>query len=279
MTTKHLTPFILGAVVGSVFFSILVSAWTAPSGTPPANNASTPFNLGPAAQVKNGNIGVNGLAVFGNTAMQGNLVLTQGNLTATTPNVNTSAIVATGPSSGFAGYAVSASAGSYNASLARADGYSFVGTGQLYNVGLIHSTSGGIQFPDNTIQTTAAGGGGASDTGTIPPQAWTTINAPFSNITIHAGTGYRDGGESDLQSFNLSIIHTGNTWKYADEGVQTWGPISETGALTVGVQTCTTTNNPQVCMFPYASGAIAIYTQATAGNAVMQAAAMYTVYK
>ena len=156
MTTKHLTPFILGAVVGSVFFSILVSAWTAPSGTPPANNASAPVNLGPAAQVKNGNIGVNGLAVFGNTAMQGNLVLTQGNLTATTPNASTSAIVATGPSSGFAGYAVSASAGSYNASLARADGYSFVGTGQLYNVGLIHSTSGGIQFPDGTVQTSAA---------------------------------------------------------------------------------------------------------------------------
>ncbi len=60
------------------------------------------------------------------------------------------------------GYGVYAYAGGYNAGLARADGYSMVGTGQIYNNGIIRSVAGGFQFPDGTIQTTAASGGGAT---------------------------------------------------------------------------------------------------------------------
>ncbi|MBY0427809.1 MAG: tail fiber domain-containing protein, partial [Alphaproteobacteria bacterium] len=48
----------------------------------------------------------------------------------------------TGAASGSSSYGVFASAGSYNAGLARADGYSFVGTGTLYNNGAISQVNG-----------------------------------------------------------------------------------------------------------------------------------------
>ena len=49
----------------------LVEAWTGPTATPPGNNVPAPINIGTADQIKNGNIGVNGLAVFGNSLLGG----------------------------------------------------------------------------------------------------------------------------------------------------------------------------------------------------------------
>ncbi len=69
-----------------------------------------------------------------------------------------SAITGTGPSSGSAGYGVFGKGGSYYGALGRADGYSFVGSGTLYNAGTVRSKSGGFMFPDGTVQTTAAKG-------------------------------------------------------------------------------------------------------------------------
>jgi hypothetical protein len=54
------------------------AAWTGPSAAPPGSNVSAPLNVGTTAQVKNGNIGVNGLAVFGNTLLQGSSYLNFG---------------------------------------------------------------------------------------------------------------------------------------------------------------------------------------------------------
>lgn len=46
-------------------------AWTGPSQSPPAGNTDAPIDVGTASQIKNGNIGVNGLAVFGNAVLAG----------------------------------------------------------------------------------------------------------------------------------------------------------------------------------------------------------------
>lgn len=56
----------------------IAAAWTGPTGSPPSNNVAAPINGGSASQVKNGNLGVNGLAVFGNTLLQGSSYLNFG---------------------------------------------------------------------------------------------------------------------------------------------------------------------------------------------------------
>lgn len=53
-------------------------AWTAATSTAPGGNVSPPINIGTTNQVKNGSIGVGGLAVFGNTLLQGNSYLNFG---------------------------------------------------------------------------------------------------------------------------------------------------------------------------------------------------------
>lgn len=58
-----------GIVIGAIFFSAFVSAWTGPTATAPGNNVAAPLNVGSVNQTKNGNLGVNGLAVFGNTLL------------------------------------------------------------------------------------------------------------------------------------------------------------------------------------------------------------------
>lgn len=39
------------------------TTWTAPVGTPPANNVDAPINVGASNQIKNGSLGVNGLSI------------------------------------------------------------------------------------------------------------------------------------------------------------------------------------------------------------------------
>lgn len=55
-------------------------AWSGPSGTPPSNNVSAPVNVGSASQTKNGSLGVNGLAVFGNSLLQAGSYLNWGSV-------------------------------------------------------------------------------------------------------------------------------------------------------------------------------------------------------
>jgi hypothetical protein len=63
--------FAVGIAVGLTFSALIAAAWTGPTASPPGNNVSAPINVGTTNQVKNGNIGVNGLAVFGNTLLGG----------------------------------------------------------------------------------------------------------------------------------------------------------------------------------------------------------------
>jgi hypothetical protein len=64
-------PSALAAALLILLGASTASAWTGPTASPPSANVSAPLNVGATAQVKNGNIGVNGLAVFGNTLLQG----------------------------------------------------------------------------------------------------------------------------------------------------------------------------------------------------------------
>jgi hypothetical protein len=65
---------------------------------------------------------------------------------------------------------------------------------KLTVVGLIHSTTGGIKFPDNTIQTTAATGGGASLT--VKEEDGTPSVANVSELRVSNGTLVNNGAGS-----------------------------------------------------------------------------------
>lgn len=54
---------------GSILFSSVAFSWTGPSAAPPNSNVNAPINVGSTDQTKNANLGVNGLAVFGNMLM------------------------------------------------------------------------------------------------------------------------------------------------------------------------------------------------------------------
>ena len=71
--------FLSGLTIGTLIMGSVVSAWTGPTQTAPAGNVLAPINAGPTAQVKNGSLGVNSLAVYGNTILNGtNLYLNFG---------------------------------------------------------------------------------------------------------------------------------------------------------------------------------------------------------
>ena len=57
-------------ILGTVSIGI-AHAWTGPTATPTGNNVAAPINVGSTDQVKNGGIGVNSLAVFGNSFFGG----------------------------------------------------------------------------------------------------------------------------------------------------------------------------------------------------------------
>jgi hypothetical protein len=62
--------------VALILFSALliaakIFAWTGPTAAPPGNNVAAPINVGIVNQIKNASLGLNGLAVFGNTLLGG----------------------------------------------------------------------------------------------------------------------------------------------------------------------------------------------------------------
>jgi hypothetical protein len=63
--------YVAVVIAGTVFASFVAVAWTGPSASPPDNNVSAPVNVGATSQTKNGALGVNSLAVFGNTLPSG----------------------------------------------------------------------------------------------------------------------------------------------------------------------------------------------------------------
>ncbi len=64
----------VGTLAGLALSVAIAVAWQGPQGIPPTNNVSAPINVGATDQTKNGNLGVNGLAVFGNTLLRNPVV-------------------------------------------------------------------------------------------------------------------------------------------------------------------------------------------------------------
>ena len=72
-TTKRLVAQFLVLTVAFVFALSVnyLHAWTSPPASPPNSNVSAPINEGSTAQTKNGILGANALAVFGDAILSG----------------------------------------------------------------------------------------------------------------------------------------------------------------------------------------------------------------
>jgi trimeric autotransporter adhesin len=62
---------VLGVMAGLSVNAAVALAWTGPTASAPNSNVSAPVNVGTTAQVKNGDLGVNNISVFGNGLMSG----------------------------------------------------------------------------------------------------------------------------------------------------------------------------------------------------------------
>ena len=165
----------LGIPLVALLSFTLVAAWTDPTEAPPNGNVAAPINVGSTAQVKNGGLGVNTLTVFGNSLFGG--------------STGSNAYLNFGAAGGTDGYGIRdndgtlefknsggswaslqstifnlvGGAGSWGASgndiYNTNSGKVGIGTaspGQKLSVaGMVESTSGGVKFPDGTVQTTA----------------------------------------------------------------------------------------------------------------------------
>ncbi|RNJ48010.1 hypothetical protein D1O30_19360 [Methylocystis hirsuta] len=65
-------PFVAGIIIGNIFVAVIGRAWDPPTEPAPNGNVSPPINVGAISQIKDGAIGVNGLAVLGNSILQQN---------------------------------------------------------------------------------------------------------------------------------------------------------------------------------------------------------------
>jgi hypothetical protein len=144
--------------------------------------------------------------------VQGPINSVSGGITAS--NTGGHGIVSNGPGSGSSYYGMFAQSGSYYAALGRADGYAYVGYGELYNQGLIRSTSGGFAFPDGSVQTTAAAGGGISGvttaSGSGSGAAAATCPAGYFRVACSAkGDGSSTSGAAPSGSNACSCGGTG----------------------------------------------------------------------
>lgn len=69
----YITHSLVAVIAVVVFGAFAVFAWTGPSSAPPNGNVDAPVNVGATDQVKNAGLSVNALAVFGDSAMTGNV--------------------------------------------------------------------------------------------------------------------------------------------------------------------------------------------------------------
>lgn len=184
-----------------------VYAWTAPTVTPPGGNVSAPINTSGATQLKDGAFGVTGIihgysnAYFdgnvgiGTTAPSDKLQVVGNEQMPRTSYVGSSAggSISIGTSGGAqVGFIQSGTDDilqffTHHSGVSHAprmtidrDGNVGIGTAapaqKLSVAGTIESTSGGIKFPDATVQTKAANGAGAITGGCSFGTGWGTAS-------------------------------------------------------------------------------------------------------
>ena len=91
------TKITAGITILGIASATFAFAWNEPTAAPPGNNAPAPINVGTTDQVKNGRLGVNALAVFGNSLFGG--------------STGSNAYLNFGPTTGDDGYGIRDNAG------------------------------------------------------------------------------------------------------------------------------------------------------------------------
>jgi hypothetical protein len=136
-----------------VFSSFLAVAWQDPTGAPPGGNVAAPINVGTSDQLKDGVLGVNGLAVFGNTLLSG----------------AGGSYLNFGSTAGESGYGVRDSGGTLEFKNSGGTWVSLTTAIQtvltLSGIASSNGTVDSIAFTDGTTQTTAGGSSPACPSG------------------------------------------------------------------------------------------------------------------
>ena len=198
--------FIGGIAFGTIFSAIIVSAWTGPSQAAPNGNVSAPINVGATSQIKNGILGVNGLAVYGDTILDG-------------PN----SYLSFGVTAGATGYGIRDNSGTIEFKNSGSNWYNFFTTVQNYlSLGV---TS--IKYTDGSLLTCA---GGAE--GTI------RYNATTKKIEFCTGTAWQTLAiVSNVFSATLSIQVTTTNFDASSAATAAgWDGVSPV-SLTITVST------------------------------------------
>ena len=96
MHTRTIAVAVLSFILGTISVGFAY-AWNGPTAAPPNGNVAAPINVGPTDQVKNGGLGLNSLAVFGNSLFGG--------------SAGSNAYLNFGDTSGSSGYGIRDNAG------------------------------------------------------------------------------------------------------------------------------------------------------------------------
>ena len=109
----------------------------------------------------------------------------------------------------------------------------------LISYGKIRSTIGGIQFPDGTVQVSAASGVQAS-TGGFGGSANFTLPGTFNLIEIQGLNGAPNGASTNVvTSTFVTVFNAGGTWKFTTlVGGAGTAYATNSGTLATGVQQC-----------------------------------------
>jgi Chaperone of endosialidase len=149
------------AITGILLSAVVAQAWTGPSATAPGNNVAAPINVGVTTQTKAGLMGVNSLAVFGDTLLAANSYINWG-LTA-----------------GSGGYGIRDNAGILEFKQSSAGSWQ---TMQAFVAGLVGTspwvTNGTHIYNSNT---------GNVGVGTAAPGSKLTVSANTSNLPASIG--------------------------------------------------------------------------------------------
>jgi hypothetical protein len=202
----------LGIPLIALLSFTLVTAWTGPSASPPNGNVAAPVNVGTTDQVKNGGLGVNSLAVFGNSLLGG--------------STGSNAYLNFGPTSGTNGYGIRDNAGLLEFKNFGGSWSSIQAT--VFN--LVGGTGSWATSGTNDIHNTNTGNVGIK------------TSSPTAPLTVRQVNDTQGGGNAGLRVENTSgagitqILTGGDNASYIFNGVgSNYLMISSNGNVGIGM--------------------------------------------